>query len=85
MTIFHELSRENLWGKNPIKQMGCVIVILLICVNSAYEKNNHLGEEPTDPHVVYNRYIFSFLNNAYGHQDEMGGEVSTKRYVLKDC
>lgn len=34
---------------------------------------------------ITDRYTFSFLNNAYGHQDEMGGEVSTRRYVLKDC
>lgn len=71
--------------KKPIKEMECVIVIILICVHSAYEKNNYLGEEPTDPHVIYNRYTFSFLNNSYGHQDEMGGKVPTRRYVLKDC
>lgn len=72
MTIVYALSREILWEKSPIKQMECMIVMLLICVNSAYEKKNYLGEE----HVVFNLLL---SHNASGDQEEMGHEVSTRR------
>lgn len=76
MTIVYELSRKNLWEKT-IKQMECMIVMLLICVNSAYKKKNYLGEEFTDPHVFYNRLTILFLlTDAYENQDEVGSEVS---------
>lgn len=57
--------------------MECMIVMLLICVNSAYKKKNCLGEEFTGPHVVCNRLTTLFLLiDAYGNQNEMGTEVS---------
>lgn len=56
--------------------MECMIVMLLICVNSVYEKKSYLDEEPTDPHVVYHRFPFLLLNNTYGNKDKMGDEVS---------
>lgn len=43
--MVYELSRVNLWGKKPIKQMECMIVMLLICMNSASEKKNDFGEK----------------------------------------
>lgn len=76
MTIVYELLRKNLWEKT-IKQMECMIVMLLICVNSAYKMNNYLGEEFTNPRVFYNILTILFLlTGAYGNQDEMGSEVS---------
>lgn len=57
--------------------MECMIVMLLICVNSAYKKKNYLGEEFTDSHVSYYRLtILVLLIDAYGNQDEMGSAVS---------
>lgn len=56
--------------------MECMIVMLLICVNSVYEKKSYLDEELTDPHVVYNRFPSLLFNNTYGNKDKMGDEVS---------
>lgn len=67
----------KIYGKKTIKQMECMIVMLLICVNSAYKKKNYLSEEFTDPHVFYNILTtLSLLTEVYGNQDEMGNEVS---------
>lgn len=52
-----------------------MIIMLLICVNSAYEKKNYLGEN-AQTHI-WSRIDSLFLpSNVYGNQDEMGDEVS---------
>ena len=76
-------------GKKSIKQMECVIVMLLICMNSAYEKKNDLGEKSIEPHVFYKNYPV-LLFDTYGSQDEMDDGVSEtetdfKRLKKKIC
>lgn len=57
MTMVYESSREKFMGKNPIKQMECMIVMLLICVKRKIIR----VKNPQTQHVFYNRFPFFFL------------------------